>query len=195
MHQTEIRRSWTSLCRGVLIPLILGQKKASCSHLFSVSGILHWWEGKRRKWWWRGVGGLSEVSSATPPPLWSPSMSLPKHSSLALKLADSASSLSVLKREKTTLFNGSTPFISWILVCVCWGGISISLVLNFWCYKNRVKHHDLLGPQSCDSTAQSLLCRHWLQMMLPAQDYSARNLDILTLISYTARKWRHIPYY
>lgn len=50
-------------------------------------------------WGW----GLSEVSSATPPPLWSPSMSLPNHSSLALKLADSASFLSVLKQDRMAL--------------------------------------------------------------------------------------------
>lgn len=43
-----------------------------------------------------GCGGLSEVSAAAPPPLRSPVLSLPKHSSLALKQADSASFLSVL---------------------------------------------------------------------------------------------------
>lgn len=43
-----------------------------------------------------GGMGLSEVSAAPPPPLQLPDLSLPKHSSLALTLADSASFLSVL---------------------------------------------------------------------------------------------------
>lgn len=50
-----------------------------------------------------GGMGLSEVSAATPPPLQSPDLSLPKHSSLALRLADSASFLSVLKPDRTDL--------------------------------------------------------------------------------------------
>lgn len=81
---------------------------ASSSRSLSVSGILLWREGKRRK---RAVDGgrggvwgvvvvvvvvVSEVSTTSPPPLRSPSLSLPKRSSLALRLADSASFLSVL---------------------------------------------------------------------------------------------------
>lgn len=104
MRQTEIRRPWTGLCRcSDSTDSGSEEGAASRSHSLSVSGILHWREGRRRKWWWRVGCGSSEVSTATPPPLRSPSMSLPKHSSLALKLADSASFLSVLKQDRTTL--------------------------------------------------------------------------------------------
>lgn len=88
---------------GVRIPLILDQQKASSSHVLSVSGILHWREGKRRKRWWRAGWRLSEVSTTTPPPLRSSSASLPKRSSVALRLADSASFLSVLKQDRIGL--------------------------------------------------------------------------------------------
>lgn len=61
---------------------------ASGSRFLSVSGILHWWEGKRRRrFQMMGVSGR-QVSSAPPPPLQSPNFSLPNLSSLALRLAD-----------------------------------------------------------------------------------------------------------
>lgn len=47
--------------------------------------------------------GVSEVSTTTPPPLQSPASSLPRHFSLALRLADSASCLWVLKWDRTGL--------------------------------------------------------------------------------------------
>lgn len=97
MRQTEIRRPRTSLCRcSDSTDSGSEEGAASSSHSLSVSGILHWREGKRRKRWWRMGWWLSEVSTTTPPPLRSLSVSLPKHFSLALKLADSASFLSVL---------------------------------------------------------------------------------------------------
>lgn len=50
--------------------LILDQKKVqpAGSRSLSVSGILHWREGKRRKRWWRVGGALSKVSTTIPPP-------------------------------------------------------------------------------------------------------------------------------
>lgn len=60
----------------------------SASCFFSVSGILHRWEGRRRERF-QVIGAWGcQVSSAPPPPLQSPNFSLPKHSCLALRLAD-----------------------------------------------------------------------------------------------------------
>lgn len=96
MHQTEIQRPWTSLCRGSdstdsgseesqQLPLALCLRHLALAGREEEEDVV---EG--------GAGLSSEVSTATPPPLRSSSVSLPKHSSLALKLADSASFLSAL---------------------------------------------------------------------------------------------------
>lgn len=74
---------------------------ASSSHLLSVSGILHWQEGEEEGVMVEGMGQKCPLLPL--PPLHSPSLSLPKHSSLALRLADSVSFLWVLKRDRRGL--------------------------------------------------------------------------------------------
>lgn len=69
------------------------------SHSLSVSGILPWLEGRR--WWWCRLRlGLQRYPQ---PLLFLPSMGLPKHLSLAFKLANSTFSLSVLKQDRTNI--------------------------------------------------------------------------------------------
>lgn len=156
MHQTEIRRSWTSLCKGggsdstdsgseesQLLPLVLCLR-----HLTRVGGeeeevvVEGGWAGCQR----------------CPLPLLlpsdrSPSMSLPKHSSLALKLADSASSLSELKHGKMTWFNRSAPFMC---VCVC--------VLNmiYW----ELKAASPLACNYCADTGYKWCSQHKIAVLV-----------------------------
>lgn len=85
--------------------------KAGGSRSLSVSGILRWKEEDVVAE--GGVGGLSEVSSATPRPRWSPLLRVcPNTPSLALRLADWASFLSVLKQDRGTLSLTETTHIN-----------------------------------------------------------------------------------
>lgn len=110
MHQTEIRRPRTGLCRGS-DPTDSGSEEsqqlppALCLRHLTLVG------GEEEATAEGEVAGPSEVPATTYPSLWHPSASLPKHSSLALKLADSTSSLSALKRDRTASCSTDWTFL------------------------------------------------------------------------------------